>query len=899
MQKVNQVYETLAKLEEKTKKGISATEISKVLNADRANISRYLNQLYKEEKVEKIEGRPVLYRLKKIKKVQSKNIGAENSVHEVIGSQLSLHAPLEQAKAAILYPPRGLHTLILGETGVGKSMFAELMYHFSKDVKVIGKDSPFIRFNCADYADNPQLVMSQIFGVKKGAYTGAEKDKEGLLKKAHGGILFLDEVHRLSPQGQEMLFTYIDKGFFRPLGETEKVIHVDVQIIAATTEDPQSYLLKTFTRRIPMTITLPSLRDREMVERHHLIEFFIKEESKRIGKSIYINKNSLISLLLYDCPNNIGQLKSDIQLACAKAFVNYKSKEEGYILITQVDLPKHVKRGLMKIQEHRNEIDSIFKTKEEILRFHHKDDKANNMIQQHHENEDFYDIIDKKLRALKNTGMRDEEINQIINIDIESHFQKYIGDLPKKIRDKEISNIVDIEILDVVDEILNLAKKRLDKEFEEKIYLGLALHLQGCIKRIRDGNKVYHPKLNLIRIGYPDEFLVAMEIAKIIDNKFNIEIPLDEIGYLTMFLASNPLELDGEEKAKVAILVIMHGNSTASSMADVANTLVGAEHAIALDMPLSMKPQAMYEVAKQHVIKIHKGRGVLLLVDMGSLTNFGDLIYEETGIIVKTIDMVSTPIVIDACRKAILGRELHEIYTTCKEINFHNKPVARKRSIDKNNIIITACFTGEGASERLKRIIEEKLHKKEGIEVVPLNILDRREFLCRIDQYREKHKVLAIVGTINIHVNDIPFITAAEVLNSTGIGKIEKIIKEEETYLNVGKSLKEHMKVIDGEKIIDEVRCVIDNIEKSLKIQVIDEVKIGIILHISFLVDKLLSGGSETVFHELEDYKSQFSRELILTKKCLKTLEDNCNIEIGENELAYICKMFLLNSEVE
>ncbi len=896
MQKVNQVYETLARMEEEAKRGISAAEISEVLNTDRANISRYLNKLYKDGKVEKVGGRPVLYRAREVEKASTKT---KNTLDEVIGAQLSLHAPLEQAKAAILYPPRGIHTLILGETGVGKSMFAELMYSFSKEAKVISEDSPFIRFNCADYADNPQLVMSQIFGVKKGSYTGAKRDKEGLLKKAHGGIIFLDEVHRLSPQGQEMLFTYIDKGFFRPLGETEKVVHVDVQIIAATTEDPESYLLRTFTRRIPMIITLPSLRERGILERHHLIESFIKQESKRVGKSIYINRNSLISLLLYDCPNNIGQLKSDIQLACAKAFVNYKSKEEGYILITQSDIPVHVKRGLMKIQEHRNEINSIFKTKEEILRFHYKDGKAKNVIQNYKENEDFYDVIDKKLKSLQSTGLKDEEISQIINIDIESHFQKYIGDLPRKIREKEISKIVDMKILDVVDEILNLASERLGKEFEEKIYLGLALHLHGSIDRIKNGNKIYHPKLNLVRVGYPDEFLAAMEIAKIIDSRFNIDTPLDEIGYLTMFLASNPLDYDGEKKPKVGVLVIMHGNSTASSMVEVANALVGVDHAIALDMPLSMKPQTMYEIAKQHAVEIDRGMGILLLVDMGSLVNFGDMIYEETGIIVKTIDMVSTPTVIDTCRKAVLGRELHEIYTTSKEINLYNKPIARKQNIDKKNIIITACFTGEGASERLKRIIEDRLHKKYNIGIVPLNILNRREFLCRIDQYKEKHRVLAIVGTIDIQMNDIPFITATDVLNGKGIEIIEEIIKKEENYLKVGKSLKEHMKSIDGEKIIDDVRCVIDKMEKSLKLKVIDEVKIGIILHISFLVDKLSRGGKETTFKELQAYKNQYSRELIITKQCLIILIDNYDIEIGENELAYICKMFLLNSQNE
>lgn len=174
-------------------------------------------------------------------------------------------------------------------------MFAEMMYNFAKESKSINEDAPFVRFNCADYADNPQLVVAQIFGVKKGAFTGADKDKDGLLKKADGGILFLDEVHRLSPQGQEMLFTFIDNGTFRKLGDTDTQIKASVQIISATTEDIQSFMLKTFTRRIPMTITLPPLRQRTLEERYLLLESFIREESVRLQKNIYQQKfNNLV-----------------------------------------------------------------------------------------------------------------------------------------------------------------------------------------------------------------------------------------------------------------------------------------------------------------------------------------------------------------------------------------------------------------------------------------------------------------------------------------------------------------------------------------------------------------------------------------------------------------------------
>ncbi len=901
MKKIEEVLQALHELEGKTEKGVSAYELSNRLNIDRTNISRYLNQLYNEKKVQRINGRPVLYcsaACKKVDIVPSLRAG-ENSLDKVARIHQSLHMPVQQAKAAILYPPNGLHTLILGGTGVGKSMFAELMYQFAVESGVIASNAPFIRFNCADYADNPQLLISQIFGVKKGAYTGADKDREGLLKKADGGMFLLDEVHRLSPQGQEMLFTFIDKGCFEPLGETEKKVFANVQIIAATTEEPQSFLLNTFARRIPMIIKLPSLKDRGLNERFYLVESFLRQESKRIGKGIYIDKSSVTSFLLYDCPNNIGQLKSDIQLACARAFVSYKSKNEGYILVSQTDLPQHVKKGMMNLQNNRSEIDYLLKSKGDILKYSNKEEQEQSAEFPHQDSEDFYDIIEKKLQLLKESGMKEEEINHIVNMDIESHFKKYIGELPEKLRRNEISKIVTAEVMDLVMEIIKLAREKLKREYDERIHFGLLLHVNSFIERARKGISIYHPKLNSIRIEYPDEFLVAMEAAKLMDISLGIHTPLDEIGYLTMFLASNPLEANTEEKDLVGILVIMHGNSTASSMAEVCNSLIGTNHTAALDMPLTMSPQTMYATAKNTVLELDKGRGVLLMVDMGSLVNFGDMISEETGLVVKTIDMVSTPFVMDACRKAVLGRDIYYIYDSLKEAYQLNSMENPKDNSTKKSIIITACFTGEGASRKLKEIIEQKLEQRYETEVIPVEIINKNEFLSKVERYREKYKVLAIVSTVDIKLEGIPFIPAMEVLTYAGIERLDIIIREENTFLGVKRSLKEHISALDCEDVVDTTRCIIDNIEQSLKVQVRSEVKIGIILHMSFLLDKLKQGGRETLFSDLESFKELYGHELMKVSHCLITLDKHFGIKVGEHESAYICKMFLSNNELQ
>ena len=893
LNRIDDIYEIVFELQEEKKDGVSASDIASMLGIDRSNVSKYLNILCTEGRLIKSSGRPVLFKTAQFEERANSKINTfENSLDMMIGAKGSLKSPIQQAKASVIYPPNGLHCLILGETGVGKSMFAELMYRFAIESHIIPSDAPFITFNCSDYAENPNLLISQIFGVKKGAYTGADRDKEGLLFKAHRGFFFLDEIHRLSPQGQEMLFTYIDNGFFRPLGETEKEIRVNVRIIGATTENPDSYLLKTFTRRIPMIINLPPIRERPLIEKYMLIENFLNEEAYRIGKSIYINRNSLISYLLYDCPNNIGQLKSDIQLACAKAFLKYKSEDEDYIIIGQSDLPNHVRKGLLKINEFRKEIDSILNTTSEILKFNNKKLDIPSILSLN-TTEDFYCSIEEKYEALKDTGVNDEDINMILSADIESHFKKYMGDI-KNYDKLGISSIVDKKIIEITEEIIEVAEKYLDRELDEQIFTGLALHLESSIERIKKGDKIINPKLDSIRSQYQEEFILATKIANIIDKKLYIKVPIDEIGYITMFF-TKAFEIRDDKKApKVAVLIIMHGKSTATSMADVANTLIGEHHAHAIDMPLSMYPETMYELVKEKILAIDEGKGVIILADMGSLTTFGDIISEETDKPVKTIDSVSTPIALEVTRKAVLGYDIDEIVISLSS-NMKTFKIDQIESNNKEEVIISACLTGDGASSKIKSIIEKSIDKKE-IKVINLNIIDNEDLKDRIKKLKNQYDIIALVSTLNIKNIEIPFISAIDILKGNGIKKINEILKENELYAKVSLSLKEHLNHIDSEELIKDIRSMIIKAQNNLDIELSYDVKMGIAIHIAFLVDNMMAHKETKKFQDLENFVSKHSAEFDTLRKCVKTINEKYHIEIKDNELAFVLKSILNNT---
>ena len=331
-------------LNNKEKVGIDAAKIQKQLGIVRNNASTILNKLHKNGEIIKINSRPVsffekryfmalvgannikdTYTLNEFELLFSENSREKDPFENVLGKNASLENQISQAKAAMVYPPKGLHTLILGGSGVGKTTFASAMHAYGMNAnKKNIKDFPFITFNCADYFNNPELLMSHLFGHAKNAFTGANTEKIGLVEKADGGILFLDEVHRLPPEGQEMLFYLMDKGEYKRLGESVTTRKSDFLIIAATAEDPDENLLTTFKRRIPVTINLPSYNQKPIFERIMIIDHFFRYEAMHLNRSIEIDPEVFKSLAIYEFKEgNIGQLRSEIKKLCANAFLQY------------------------------------------------------------------------------------------------------------------------------------------------------------------------------------------------------------------------------------------------------------------------------------------------------------------------------------------------------------------------------------------------------------------------------------------------------------------------------------------------------------------------------------------------------------------------------------------------
>ncbi len=200
--------------------------------------------------------------------------------------------------------------LVQGETGTGKELIAHEIHRRS-----LRRDTPFIVIHCAALPET--LQESELFGYEKGAFTGAGKQKRGLVELADKGTLFIDEVGEIQPQLQVKLLRFIESGEFRRLGG-EREHQIDARIIAATNRDLLTEVQKgrfrqdLYYRLKVVSVQLPALR-----ERKEDIPLLVNHFLERAGGGKQMSRKALDRLAEYDWPGNVRELANTLEVAAA------------------------------------------------------------------------------------------------------------------------------------------------------------------------------------------------------------------------------------------------------------------------------------------------------------------------------------------------------------------------------------------------------------------------------------------------------------------------------------------------------------------------------------------------------------------------------------------------------
>ena len=860
------VYEYLQKVDCAENEGVETKKIAQDLNMQRSNVSSLLNELVKENLVLKSNSRPVLYRVN-VSTLQEEEI---NVFEQLVGEEGSLKNAKQLAKAAILYPNHGLNVLISAQSGCGTSYFAKLMYAFAQQEKVIDKEAPFIKVHCQHYKKHPEELNQIIFGK--------ENAEDSIFEKARNGLLFLDGIDILNAEGQSRLFTFLDTGAIRDEKNAIREYR-DVLVVMACSEQN----VNLFNHRLPVVIDLPPLNERPLTERFALINKAFGNEAINSNRVIRLSKKAAIALLLTDFSYNIKELLLEIKTACANAYVRVVNKDNDDIFVYLNDFNQNVQHSLLKYKGQENEIKQVL-TSGEYLIYEPNGCLAKDMYKQDF---DLYQEIRNQYDELSKRGINNQNIENVINTHVKnlSNKYQYYHGYDEEDNLVQLSKIVNENVIKIVKNFIDECSRVLGKKFKSNIFYGLCLHVNALINTKFDTKRVDNNKVIDIVNKYPKEYTLCLGFKETILNEFGIELPIEEVVIIAMFLIDSDIK---EEENHPVLLYILHGNSAASGLRDTTNALTKCNNVYSYDLGLHIDVKQAYSEIKKLILQINNGAGVIVIYDMGSIKVMLDDIAKEIDVEIRALNIPITLIGIDAARRCSMETDVDYVF------HMINVELQKLYHYDEkhNEVIITLCHTGEGGAIQLKHYIDN--YSKLNIKTIALSISDRDSLVDKVLEIKKTFRVHCFVGTYDPKLFGIPFIPIKKVFecenkNLDRLLMFEPIKSHKFDYATIYKHLEESFKYASIRKIKEIMPDIMDKFVTIYPLD--DDQQIGLFMHIACLIERLMEGQETSKIANYDKILSIFEDDYQIIQKILKPIEKSFKVIIDDNEIATIITM--------
>lgn len=627
-------------------------------------------------------------------------------------------------------------------------------------------------------------------------------------------------------------------------------------------------------------------------------------EAARIQKKISLSEDVVKALIGSVSYGNVGQLKSNVQLVTARGFLNHIDQEE--LAITIDELTDSIKEGMMQLASNREALAELSKYLEPQMIVTPNEPLVTIQSDSYELPYNLYEIIGDKAALLKADGLEQEVINNFITTDINVHLKSFYKDHGFTFdTENKLAEIVDQRIIDVTKEIYNFAKQKLNYNFQSNFIYAMSLHISSFLKRIQNGEERQHQLNENIRnmvLDYPIEFETAEEIKRIIEINYQMKIPEFETYYLAVLLISLR---ENKDAGRIGIVVAAHGKSTATSMVQVVSQLLNVDNLRAVDMPLEMQPKEALRQIVNVVKEVNEDSGVILLVDMGSLATFSDEIIRQTGIEVRTVDMVTTPIVLETARKTtLIDTQLDTLYESLKNFQGY-ADIHQERELDsldpwKKRVIIAICASGEGTARRMKEMIEAAVTPQIGLEleVLPLSIIDMKEQLVTI---QEEYRVIATTGITDPKIA-APFIPMETFFSGEAESVINQLLIDSDVYVEASELdevaakklcidyMEESFTFINPKKVIDPLWEFTDIIRTKLDLQLDYSFYVNLVMHLAGMLERVLQHDTLSLTEEeLKQITAEPSYEIVM--KAALYLKQVFKLELPMEEVYYIIQL--------
>lgn len=833
-------------------------EIASDFHVSRTVVSRYLNFLFNEKEVIKITSRPVYYFDRKVIEeelgltLESEYLSMEEFTRiltkpseeipvgtGIIGINGSLRETLNAIKVALTsHTDETVCILLCGEKGSGKKYIAR------------------------------SIAESLLSNIKEVClFDGRNVKEEDLKQIATHRMVLVTHGEFMSESLQQGVLNYVSECSSTKLPEA----------VIVTTEDKER-LTCSFNSIFNVVIDIPPLKSRPVSEREEAIYRILREESKIIKKEIAISSIAINNLNYYEFRDNYDGLKRVTKLAISNALNNIKTKDRVEVYM------QHLPRELFKKFD-----EALVRDEEKLLSL---DD-----LKKHIENDDTIQYVEEISCEYLKLSKGEVDFNQIrpMLLSIINRLNSYF------VFDQEI-NSSQIEMYEkIFSNIFEIIEERYSISMERNtVFITSHLMYKSCYldTHIQQWESSHSEYIESIKSYMMNECKKQYEIAHEIDMMVEslLGVRFEFIFYMILISTIKFTDIN-ENRLGLQGLIIAHGFSTASSIADACNQILGKNVYEAINMPLDVQTKEIVVKVKTYLRHHPIIQDILLLVDMGSLEEIGKELSESLDVRIGIINNISTRIALYIGEGIIKKQGMESILQkTCETLTFSYKLFERE---NRDNVILFTSEAGKNATQRMMKLFANSMPYNSKLQFITYDYYSLINNGIN-DPVFKNYNVLFITGTLSPKINEVPFVFLEDMISFHDIGKINDLMcrfmsEAELQQMNSNllrnftlDSIINKMTILNPEALTNAIRVSLTKLQEMMNKQFTNKVIIGLYIHISSLVERLVTKSEGEIPGDYGEFIAEHSDFIWMFNESFRNLYQEYMIEFPINEIFYL-----------
>lgn len=400
--------------------------------------------------------------------------------------------------------------------------------------------------------------------------------------------------------------------------------------------------------------------------------------------------------------------------------------------------------------------------------------------------------------------------------------------------------------------------------------------------------------LNLLLRLFPKEALLAEEISRMIEQ--SLDVSINGFSQLLLVLGLRQYSQDVRMDA-IRGIIICHGYSTASSIADVVNRLTGSRVFEAIDMPIDISVQEIAVRFKKYVNYVPGPKDVILLVDMGSLEDMNILLSGQTDLNLGIINNVSTRLALDVGCKIQNHTPMREILEiACSGHVSTYKLMERQK---KKAAVLFVSEAGVSVARKMAELFYNSLPRQIEVEFLGYDYLSLKH-AEELAELKGKYDILFVSGTANPELKDVVFIPMEDIISFREIERINRMLslymQEDDLQAFHQRLLKnfslqnvvQNLTILNADKVLDLVNIGLDQMQKMMRRKFSAQTIIGLNIHISCLIERLVTKTPIETYTDQAAFEQEQKEFIEMVRKAFREVSTHYKVEFPISEIAYI-----------